>query len=127
MVATRCVPRTPMSPHDPLDDLLDRWQPPANAVPDLRAEIRHQIAVATLTERSGWLSRLEDVFARPSFAVAFVAACVLLGLFLAEARVSRLHAAYGAQIARSYVQLIDPLVVASAKTQVSVLGTEVTR
>ena len=28
---------------------------------------------------------------------------------LAEARVSRLHAAYGAEIARNYVQLIDPL------------------
>ncbi len=99
-----------MSHRDPLDDLLDRWQPPANAMPDLRAEIRREINRMNPIGRDSWLSRLESAFARPSFAITFVAACVLLGLFLAEARVSRLHAAYGAEIARSYVQLIDPLV-----------------
>ncbi|PTX95476.1 hypothetical protein [Opitutus sp. ER46] len=98
-----------MSSRDPLDDLLDRWHPPAHLVPDLRAEIRREIARATPSHRGSWLTRLDRAFAQPSFAITFVAACVLLGLFLAEARVSRLHAAYGAQIARSYVQLIDPL------------------
>ncbi len=98
-----------MSHRDPLDDLLDRWQPPANLAPDLRPEIRREIAALRTTRRGSWLTRLETAFTRPSFAVAFVAACVLLGLFLAEARVSRLHAAYGAEIARNYVQLIDPL------------------
>ncbi len=82
---------------------------PANAVPDLHRQIRQSIAATRATERDGWRTRLETVFARPSFALTFVVACILLGLFLAEARVSRLHAAYGAQIARSYVQLIDPL------------------
>lgn len=98
-----------MSHRDPLDDLLDRWQPPADRVPDLRAEIRREIAGAQPTRRGSWLTRFETAFTRPSFAIAFVSACVLLGLFLAEARVSRLHAEYSAQIARNYVQLIDPL------------------
>ena len=106
-----------MSHRDPLDDLLDRWQPPANLVPDLQPEIRREIAALRATRRGSWLSRLETAFTRPSFAIAFVAACVLLGLFLAEARVSRLHATYGAEIARSYVQLIDPLLDTSSATK----------
>lgn len=99
-----------MSHRDPLDDLLDRWHPPANIVPDLKPEVRREIAALRTISRDSWLTRLETAFARPSFAITFVAACVLLGLFLAEARVSRLHAEYGAQIARNYVQLIDPLI-----------------
>ena len=59
--------------------------------------------------RAGWRERLEAMFAQPSFAVAFVTACVLLGLFLAELRLSRLQADRNAQLARSYVSLIDPL------------------
>ena len=104
-----------MSPQDPLDDLLNRWQPPADQIPDLRAEVRRELT-RVRTEDSGWFSRMEQIFARPSFAVTFVAACVLLGLFLAEARVSRQHQLYGAQIARSYVQLIDPLVTTDVVT-----------
>lgn len=78
-------------------------------MPDVRAEVRRELARARAQEDRTWWSRLDQAFSRPSFAITFVAACVLLGLFLAEARVSRLHAEYGAQIARSYVQLIDPL------------------
>lgn len=93
-----------------MNELLDRWPPPAQ-IPDLRGAVRREIAVRTCAaSQPGWRDRLEAAFARPSFAVTFVVACVLLGLFLAEARLSRLHAAYGAQIARSYVQLIDPLI-----------------
>lgn len=103
-----------MSSRDPLDDLLDRWQPPPGAIPDLRGEIRREIARLDQPDRNSWFDRIEAAFARPSFAITFVAACVLLGLFLAEARVSRLHASYGAQIAASYVQLIDPLIEAGA-------------
>lgn len=98
-----------MTPRDPLDDLLDRWQLPSQPLPDLRAEIRREIARSRSCEPETLWQKLEQAFSRPSFAITFVAACVLLGLFLAEARVSRQHALYGAQIARSYVQLIDPL------------------
>jgi hypothetical protein len=34
---------------------------------------------------------------------------MLLGLFLAEARSSRLQAEYGARLAQNYLHLIDPL------------------
>ena len=39
---------------------------------------------------------------------------MLLGLFLAEMRLSRLQAARGVQIAQSYLRLIDPLMEDSA-------------
>jgi hypothetical protein len=98
-----------MTPREPLDELLARWNPPPGVMPDLRAEIRRELARARAVDRGTWFSRLDSAFSRPSFAIAFISACVLLGLFLAEARVTQLHARYGAQVARSYVQLIDPL------------------
>lgn len=58
---------------------------------------------------NGWWARVEAVFAPPAFAFVFVTACVLLGLFLAEVRLSRLHAERNMQLARSYLRLIDPL------------------
>jgi hypothetical protein len=102
------------SPPDPLDELLNRWQPPENARADLRAEVRREIARLAHSTPETWRGRLEQAFARPSLSITFVAACVLLGLFLAEIRVSRLHARYGAEVARSYVQLIDPLTTAES-------------
>jgi hypothetical protein len=109
-----------MAPRDPLDDLLDRWHPAPGEVPDLRAEVRRELARCQHSDGTPWLTRLEQAFSRPSFAFTFMAACVLLGLFLAEARVSRQHAIYGAQIARSYVQLIDPLL--AAETEANAKG-----
>jgi hypothetical protein len=98
-------------PPDPLDNLLDRWAetpaPPAH----LATEVWRRIAVAeSPAERPGFLARIEAMFSRPSFAVAFVAACMLLGLFLAEVRLSRLQAERSAQLAQSYLRLIDPLI-----------------
>jgi hypothetical protein len=55
---------------------------------------------------------VETIFLRPAFAAVFVAACVLLGLFLAEVRVSRLHHDRDAQLLDSYRRLIDPLLTA---------------
>jgi hypothetical protein len=112
-----------MSSRDPLDDLLDRWQMPTGSVPDMRAEVRRELARCRSSNANTWLGRLEQAFSRPSFAFTFVAACVLLGLFLAEARVSRQHALYGAQIARSYVQLIDPLLASEAQAAAMKTGT----
>jgi len=48
-------------------------------------------------------------FARPPFAAMFVASCALLGLFLAELRVNHQQRERSTQLARSYLQLIDPL------------------
>lgn len=97
-------------PSDPIDSLLDRWrevpEPPAH----LATEVWRRIAVIdNRADRPGLFDRIEAAFMSPSFAITFVAACMLLGLFLAEVRLTRLHAERGAQIAQSYLRLIDPL------------------
>ena len=102
-------------PHDPLDSLLDRWGRVAPEPSDhLEAEtwrrIAHAAAASAPERRGGWLGGIEAMFARPSFTVAFVAACILLGLFLAESRVSHLQEARSRQVVQNYLRLIDPLV-----------------
>jgi hypothetical protein len=97
------------TPSDPLDELLDRCRSVPDLPPQLALKVRRRIAEDNAQRSLGWLARLDAVFARPSFAATFVAACVLLGLFLAETRVSRLQAARSTEVARSYLQLIDPL------------------
>lgn len=102
-------------PSDPLDSLLDRLRETPEAPPHLTTEVWRRIAVVDgRTEGFGLLARIEAAFMRPSFAVAFVAACMLLGLFLAEVRLAQLQAERGAQIAQSYIRLIDPLMDKSA-------------
>jgi hypothetical protein len=98
------------SPSDPLDSLLDRWKDSPEPPPHLATEVWRRIAVIdNRAERTGLLTRIEAAFLRPSFAITFVAACMLLGLFLAEVRLAHLHEERGAQIAQSYLRLIDPL------------------
>jgi len=102
-------------PSDPLDSLLDRWQETPEPPPRLTAEVWRRIAVVESdAERPGFLGRIEAAFGRPSFTVAFFAACMLLGLFLAQVRLSHLQAARDVQIAQSYLRLIDPLIEDSA-------------
>ena len=96
---------------DPLDPLLDRWgravpPSPGPLAPEVWRRIAHDQAEAPAP---GWIERVHAMFARPSFAATFVAACMLLGLFLAEMRASRRQAEYGAQLAQNYLRLIDPL------------------
>ena len=98
------------TPSDPLDELLDRWGEPPDPPPHLAQEVRRRIAATPRPAAAAWWVRLDTAMARPSFAAAFVAACLLLGLFLAEARLSRLHAARSTQIAHDYLQLINPLI-----------------
>jgi hypothetical protein len=102
-------------PSDPLDSLLDRWKDSPEPPLHLTTEVWRRIAVIdNRAERTGLLARVEAAFLRPSFAITFVAACMLLGLFLAEVRLARLHEERGAQIAQSYLRLIDPLMGKSA-------------
>jgi hypothetical protein len=102
------------TPNDPLDPLLRQWgNPPPQ--PPLKAEVWRRIAAAESAQSApgGWRQAVAVAFARPSFAVAFVAACMLLGLFLAEVRVTRMHEERDRELLQSYRRLIDPLVSAS--------------
>lgn len=107
--ASSRAPSVMNAPLDPLDELLNRCAPAPLPPAHLAEKVRRRAAAQAASVRPAWWQRLDAVFARPSFAATFVAALVLLGLFLAEARLSRWHAARGAQLARSYAQLIDPL------------------
>jgi hypothetical protein len=51
---------------------------------------------------------VEVIFGQPAFAAAFIAACLVLGLFLAEVRLSRAAADQNHRFIREYVRLIDP-------------------
>lgn len=106
-------------PSDPLDPLLERWRDAAPPLPEhLTAEVWRRIAAAeTPDPHLSLFARVEAVFSRPSFAVAFVAACTLLGLFLAEVRLSRLQTEHNAQLAQSYLKLIDPLLETAATSR----------
>ena len=104
-------------PTDPLDSLLDRWKQTPEPPPHLTTEVWRRIAVLdSRAEPPGFFARVDAIFARPSFAVAFVAACMLLGLFLAQVRLSHLQAERSTQLAQSYLRLIDPLIDQSTVT-----------
>jgi hypothetical protein len=76
----------------------------------LAANVWQQIALNESKSRStGIWATLETWLSRPAFAIGFVTACALLGLFLAEIRVSHLQREQSAELARSYLLLIDPL------------------
>ena len=58
--------------------------------------------------QAAW-KRAIAMFSQPAFSVAFVAFCMLLGLFLAEVRLTRAQEERGVQIAGDYIRLVDPL------------------
>jgi hypothetical protein len=96
-------------PPDPLDPLLDRWTEPTDRVPNLAPEVWRRISHLESSRQEGPLSEIFAWLSRPPFAAMFIASCALLGLFLAEVRVNREQREHSAQLARSYLQLIDPL------------------
>lgn len=99
-----------MNPPDPLDSFLDRWSETPDPSPRLTAAVWQHIALHDEASRPiGVWAAIEGWFSRPAFAVGFVAACAMVGLFLAEIRVSHLQRERNAELARSYLLLIDPL------------------
>lgn len=98
-------------PPEPLDDLLNQWSDLPTPPPRLATEVWRKVALADAesAQPAGWWAHVEEWFSRPSFAVMFVALCALSGLFLAEMRVHNLQRERSAQLARSYLLLIDPL------------------
>ena len=107
-------------PPDPLDPLLDRWSNPAEQAPNLAPEVWRRIALAegAAPDAGGFWAVLDAWLARPPFAVLFVTCCALLGLFLAEVRVNQQQREHSAQLARSYLQLIDPLLKAGPEARI---------
>ena len=99
------------TPPDPLDPLLDRWSEIPDPSSRLSANVWQRIAVSESkpSRTLGVWATLESWLGRPAFAIGFVTACALLGLFMAELRVSHLQRERNAQLARSYLLLIDPL------------------
>ena len=98
-----------MEPTDPLDPLLDRLGRQTPPLPgSLAPEVWRRVALTKEPMRETLLAQIHAIFARPSFAAAFVVGCVLLGMFLAEVRNSRVQADYERELVRSYLRLIDP-------------------
>jgi hypothetical protein len=99
------------SPPDPLDPLLDRWSETPDPAPRLAAEVWRRVALAESGSRDpgGFWAAMGAWLVRPQFATLFVVSCALLGLFLAQVRVTEREREHGALLARSYLQLIDPL------------------
>lgn len=95
---------------DPLDPLFERWKADTPVIAhSIRSEVWSRIERnEDVTASDGIWARIELAFSRPAFAAAFVTACVLLGLFLAEARLSQAHARRSAELEQSYLSLLDP-------------------
>jgi hypothetical protein len=103
-----------MHPNDPLDPLLRQWKVPAPQPGAIRQEMWRRIARDERTDRINRTSwNWVHWFSQPAFAAAFVACCVLVGLFVAELRVSHERHLRQVALARHYVAVIDPLAVAT--------------
>jgi hypothetical protein len=102
------------NPHDPLDPLLDSWKEPDEPQPNLTREVWRRIELEEKRRSDTFWAGIDAWLSRPPFAVLFVVSCALLGLFMAEVRVNQEQREHSAQLARSYLQLIDPLVKADA-------------
>lgn len=115
------------TPPNPLDPLLDQLRPPHTA--PIANEVWSRIAGEDrdTVARTGLWAVIEATFRQPAFALAFVVACGLFGLLLAEMRVSRSHADRDVQLVQSYMRLIDPLLAAQDGSAVSAERKEVRR
>ena len=106
------------SPSDPLGSALEALREATPPQPhSVQTEVWRRLAHTESPPAPSvlsWRLRIETAFGNPAFAMAFVAASLLLGLFLAEVRLNRLHGERSAALVQSYLQLIDPLL--SAKS-----------
>lgn len=99
---------------DPLDELLDRRgsAPPPD---DIDRVVWRRIALLQRKETPpGLWPTLDAWFSRWSVATLFLVSCALIGLFMAELRVNQRERERNAQLTRSYLVLINPLLQAPA-------------
>jgi hypothetical protein len=93
-----------MPPKDPLDELLDRWNPVDPDTSGLRRDIWQRIAAA----RPGLLVQFGAWFRRPAFSLLFAAACALAVLAFVEWHEAQRQRQVNAELARQYLRVIDP-------------------
>lgn len=99
----------PSSSPDPLEQLLKLSEstPPS---PDITTEVWRRISRSDVNDETPSLGNIvHGWFGKWPFAALFVATCILTGLLLAEFRLNQLEDERQAQLARSYLTLIDPL------------------
>src|SRR5579862_4420243 len=93
-----------LPPKDPLDELLDRWNPEYPDPSGLQREVWQRIAAA----RPGFRTEFGAWFRRPAFSLLFAAACALAVLAFVEWHEVRLQRQVNAELARQYLRVIDP-------------------
>jgi hypothetical protein len=99
-----------MIPKDPLDELLDRWNPEDPDPSGLQRDIWRRIADARIAaSRPGFITQAGAWFRRPAFSLVFAAACALAGLAVLEWREARRQHQVNAELARQYLRVIDPM------------------
>jgi hypothetical protein len=99
-----------MPPKDPLDDLLDRWNPACCDAFGMQQDVWRRIADAQIVAaRAGFLVQLGAWFRRPAFSFLFAAACALGVLAFVEWHEAWLQRQVNAELARQYLRVIDPV------------------
>jgi hypothetical protein len=93
-----------MPSKDPLDDLLDRWNPEYPATSGLKRDVWQRIAAV----RPGLLVQLGAWLRRPAFSLVFAAACALAVLAFFEWHEAQRQRQVNAELARQYLRVIDP-------------------
>ena len=98
------------NPDDPLDSALKTSaSQPVPEFSSLRREVWRRLAAERKEPAAPRLiERIEAIFRQPAFSAAFVAACLLCGLFVAEVRASRATAKHNQRLVRDYAKWIDP-------------------
>jgi hypothetical protein len=93
-----------MPSKDPLDDLLDRWNPVHPDASGLKRDVWQRIAAI----RPGLLVQLGAWLRRPAFSLLFAASCALAVLAFAEWHEAQRQRQVNAELARQYLRVIDP-------------------
>ncbi|EDY81882.1 hypothetical protein VDG1235_1502 [Verrucomicrobiia bacterium DG1235] len=95
-----------------LDEALELWKDVKVDHPRLNSRVWARVANEDKEPAAlpNFLNLVQSILSRPMYASAFVVACILGGLLLAELRVAQQQVERGNQLAESYKQVIDPLI-----------------
>jgi hypothetical protein len=102
-----------MPSKDPLDELLDRWNPVHPDTSGLKRDVWRRIAAV----RPGLLVQLGAWLRRPAFPLVFAAACALAVLAFVEWHEAQRQRQVNAELARQYLRVIDPALGAPGESE----------